>query len=667
MRIVTDFPRPVTEIPHLWIPMPDGVRLSARIWLPADAAERPVPAILEHLPYRKRDGTAARDALTHPWLAGHGYACIRTDLRGTGDSEGVTLDEYGAQELADAVSVIAWAAAQPWCSGAVGMMGISWGGFNALQVAALRPPALKAIVTLCSTDDRYGNDIHYKGGCLLGENLGWGATMLSYMPRPPDPLAVGPAWRAMWQERLAANHLWHAAWLRHPARDAYWRHGSVCEDWGAIEAAVLAVGGWGDSYRDTVGRLVANLSAPAKGIIGPWIHKYPHFAKPEPIGFLQEMRRWWDRWLRGIDTGVERDPAMRLYLMDGVRPAAWHERRPGRWIAEAEWPSPRIAAATLHLTPAGGLADRPAADLARPVASPAHAGLQSGEFCAIWWGPDMPDDQRPDDALSACFDSAPLAADTDIVGGPELTVTLEADRPRAQLVARLCHLHPDGASTRITWGALNLCHRAGHADPAPLVPGERITVTLKLDDIAYRVPAGHRIRLALSTGSWPLVWPVPDPVTLTLRAGALRLPVRPLAAGPEWTFEEPEGAAPWATETLRPDRHARRIEQDVMTGVRRLVIEDDFGALRDRATGRVCGSAAEETWTIRPDDPLSARGECVWEQEFGIEGVTLRIRAETAMEGDAAAFTVTGRVQAWEGEDPVSDRRFEERIPRGLL
>ena len=205
MKTVTDFPRKIVEFPDMGIVMPDGCRLSARVWMPEDAAENPVPAILEHLPYRKRDGTTARDSLTHPYLAGHGYACIRVDMRGNGDSEGLMEDEYSEQELQDAVDVIAWLAAQPWCSGTVGMMGISWGGFNALQVAAKQPPALKAIVTLCSTDDRYADDIHYKGGLLLNENMGWGATMLSYSSRPPDPALVGERWREMWLERLRAR------------------------------------------------------------------------------------------------------------------------------------------------------------------------------------------------------------------------------------------------------------------------------------------------------------------------------------------------------------------------------------------------------------------------------------------------------------------------------
>ena len=121
------------------IVLSDGCRLSARLWKPVNAEQSPVPLILEYLPYRKSDGTRARDALTHPWFARRGYACLRVDMRGNGDSDGLMEDEYTAQELSDAVEVINQMAAQPWCTGTVGMMGISWGGFNGLQVAALAP------------------------------------------------------------------------------------------------------------------------------------------------------------------------------------------------------------------------------------------------------------------------------------------------------------------------------------------------------------------------------------------------------------------------------------------------------------------------------------------------------------------------------------------------
>lgn len=659
----------VVETPDMAITLGDGCRLSARVWMPENAVAAPVPAILEYLPYRKRDGTVARDALTHPWFAARGYACLRVDMRGNGDSDGLMADEYTAQELADAVEVINWIAAQDWCSGTVGMMGISWGGFNALQVAALAPEPLKAIITLCSTDDRYADDIHYKGGCLLNENLGWGATMLSYSSRPPDPEIVGPRWRQMWLERLEHEPFLPAVWLRHQHRDSYWRHGSVCEDFSAIRAATLAVGGWGDAYRNAVPRLLAGLKAPAKGITGPWVHKYPHFAVPEPrIGFLQEALHWWDRWLKDAPNGAGNLPAWRGYVMDSAPPRRWYTERPGRWIAEAEWPSPAIACRTLHLHPDGALApEGPTGDLEERVASPLDCGMGGGEYCAIWLGPELPGDQRGDDALSVCFNGAATTAAIDIVGAPALHLTLTADRPVAQIAVRLCDVAPDGASTRITYGVLNLCHRTGPAEPEALTPGEPFEIRLQLDDIAWNLPTGHRLRVAISSSYWPLIWPVPEQATLDLVSGHLDLPVRPVTGGDEVTFPESEAAAPWASEELRPPRHIRRVEHDLQGETVALAIEDDFGASRDHEHGLITGAVARERWTIRPDDPLSAVGQTHWTQTLARDGWSIRTETFADMWSDATTFHLRGRIEAYEGGRKVFERDFREAIARDLL
>ena len=655
---------PVTETPDMGITLSDGCRLSARVWRPEGAG--PVPAILEFLPYRKRDGTAARDALTHPWMAARGYACVRVDMRGNGDSDGLMEDEYSPQELADAVEVIHWLAAQDWCSGKVGMMGISWGGFNALQVAALDPAPLRAIITLCSTVDRYADDIHYKGGCLLNENLGWGATMWAYSSRPPDP-ALRSDWREQWLQRLEAEPFLPAVWLRHQRRDAYWRHGSVCEDFGAITAAVLAVGGWGDSYKNAVPALVGNLRAPVKGIVGPWVHKYPHFAVPEPrIGFLQEAQRWWDRWLKDIPNGAEDDPPYRQYLMEGVRPATWYADRPGRWLAGDG------AAAPVQRWHLGqGRLGAEAAPFAAVVASPQHCGMDAGEFCAIWLGPEQPGDQRVDDALSACFDTAPLDQARAIAGAPRVTLTLASDRAQAQIAVRLCHVHPDGASNRITYGVLNLSHRDSHAAPTPLVPGQAVTVTLDLDHIAYRVPAGHRLRLAVSCAYWPLMWPAPEAACLSVTGGHLDLPVHADPDGPGWEFPAPDAAEALKTRVLRAEHHEREAVTDMTTGIVSLRIVDDFGKHRDLGHGLISGGVAREWWSIHPGDPLSARGRAHWTMETERDGVVTRTETYSEMWADARQFHLTARIEAWEGQGDaarlVHGRDLHESIDRDHL
>ena len=307
MTTRTEFPRPIREIEHTWLTLSDGCRLAARIWLPEDPESDPVPAILEFLPYRKVDGTAIRDARRQPYVAGFGYATVRVDMRGTGESDGLITDEYTEQEHADCLEVMAWLREQPWCDGNLGMWGISWGGFNALQLAALRPPGLKAIMTLMSTDDRYADDVHYRGGCVEAlDMLHWASSMLVWNARPPDPRLYGDAWRDTWLERLEGANNWIEPWLGHQRRDGYWKHGSVCEDYSAIEVPVYAVGGWVDGYTNAVPRMLEGLDVPRKGLIGPWAHAFPDDALPGPsIGFLQECVRWWDHWLKGIDTGKE--------------------------------------------------------------------------------------------------------------------------------------------------------------------------------------------------------------------------------------------------------------------------------------------------------------------------------------------------------------------------
>ena len=653
----------IDVIEDMGIHMPDGCRLSARVWRPTDANETPVPVILEYLPYRKRDGTIARDSLTHPYFAQRGYACVRVDMRGNGDSQGIMEDEYTEQELSDGEAVIAWLAAQPWCNGSVGMMGISWGGFNGLQLAERAPDALKAVITLCSTVDRYADDIHYKGGCLLNENMGWGSTMWAYSSRPPDPMLVGDDWRDMWLQRLQAEPYLPITWLNHQTRDAYWRHGSVCENYGGIRAAVLAVGGWGDAYKNAVPQLVEHLSAPVKGIVGPWVHKYPHFAAPEPrIGFLQEALRWWDRWLKGIDTGVENDPAYSVYLMDGVRPQTWYEHRPGRWVNEPDWPmGPMLQ--QFQFATNNQLADTATA-LADIVASPQDCGMDGGEYCAIWLGPEQPGDQRADDAKSLCYTSGPMETDVDIIGAPTVTITFQSDQPQAQIAVRLNHIHADGAATRITYGVMNLTHLAGHDQVRELEPGKTYQVDVALDHIAYRLPQGDRLRVSVSTSYWPLLWPMPHAATLTVTQGTLHLPISQHGENAERVFPDPDATPAWQTQTLRPANNERRRETDLKTGITRLEIIDDFGCVQDAENGLIIEGVAREWWDIHPDDPLSARGKSHWTERRARGDWDTRTETYATMWADQTHFHISARLEAYENDRLIFEKDIADSVPR---
>ncbi len=666
MHIITQFPHEIVEDPDMGVPMPDGCRLSARSWMPEDSTHNRVPAILEYIPYRKRDGTVSRDEIMHKYFAGRGYAVIRLDLRGQGESEGILHDEYTQTELDDACSAIAWIASQPWCNGNVGMMGKSWGGFNCLQVAAMAPPALKAIVTVCSSVDRYADDIHYKGGCLLNDNFLWGAgQMLSYSSRPPDPALVGDKWRSMWMERLETSHLLAARWLSHPTRDDYWKHGSICEDYSTIKASVLSFGGWADNYMNTVAHLVENIQAPVKGIVGPWVHQYPHQADPAPqIGFLQEAVRWWDHWLKGINTGVMDDPAYRVWLQDSARPARLRTERSGKWVAISSLPSERLQIKTLHFSKTGGLSDSGDC-FSLTINSPMDCGFGTGSYFPMSGKvPQLSGDQRDDDARSLCFDSAALTEDAHIIGTPVVRLRLRSDQPVAQLVVRLCEVHPDGASNRITYGVLNLCHRTSHEHPEPLKVGKSYDIELKLDQIAARVVANMKLRVAISSAYWPFLWPTANKATLTILEGSIELPEYHGIDQPEWEFEEAEGAELWKHRNHRPALYEKKQTVDQTTGEVTLRVVNDEGMNEDLSHGLVFGSITRETFRIHPDDPLCASTETGWTQE--IRRGNWHIQTETAakMWSDADNFYLSARLEAYEGETLVFEHGFNERVER---
>jgi len=678
MKIVTEFPRPVRIIENAWIPMADGAQLAARIWLPEDAETEPVPALLEYLPYRKRDFMRARDEPMHHYFAGHGYASVRVDIRGSGDSDGLISDEYTESEHDDATAVIEWLAAQPWCTGAVGMFGISWGGFNSLQVAARQPEALKAIITLCAADDRYADDAHYMGGCLINENLIWGSAFFMYHLLPPDPAIVGERWREMWLERLDNAVLFPAEWLRHQRRDDYWKHGSVCEDYGLVRCPVYAIGGWADGYSNAVPRLLERLGVPRKGLIGPWVHTYPHNGYPGPaIGFLQEALRWWDHWLKGIDTGLMDEPMYRVWMQDSIAPQPQYDLRPGRWVAEESWPSPRVEEYALTLDAAGLLVDGPTEVARLEVQSPQPTGVTAGSWCAMGSEGEMPIDQRPDDGRSVVFDSEPLDKVLEILGAPLLHLAFDCDRPVAHVTVRVCDVFPDGTSSRVTYGVLNLTHRDSHEHPEPLTPGRRYETVVRLNDIAHAFAPGNRIRVAVSTAYWPMVWPEPEAVALGVHAGASRLvlPVRPQRAEDRQlpSFEPPESGPARRGTVLRPSTLRRTVERDLPTGDVIYRIFDDGGEFDGAALVRLedidleAGFAMLQRFRIGEADPLSAEAEIVAHTLLRRADWAPELRGRIALKASADAFIVEAKVTANEGLSEVFTRGWEVTIPRDLV
>ncbi|MDN3718255.1 CocE/NonD family hydrolase [Roseibium salinum] len=659
------------------MPATDGLRLAARIWRPEGSSEQPVPAILEYIPYRKRFGTSVRDEHTHKYLAGHGYACIRLDIRGSGESEGVLSDEYLQSELDDGVAALHWIAEQDWCDGNIGMMGISWGGFNALQIAAMQPEPLKAIVTIASSDDRYSDDIHHMGGTLLGDNLSWSSVMFSYNTMPPDPALVGDRWRDMWLERLDHSGLWLKTWLQHQRRDAYWRHGSVCEDYSAIKIPVYAVSGWADGYTNSVFRLMENLDVPRKGLVGPWGHIYPHFGRPGPaIDFLSELLRWWDRWLKGKETGIENDPMICAWMQDSVPPNPDYDYRPGHWASEAEWPSPRVSnrryiAGPRTLRPEDRYPAGEEEQVELDVQSPATLGLHSGKWCSYANGPDLSGDQRLDDGGGLIFQSEPLEEDLDLLGRPDVELELAADQPVALVAVRLSDMRPDHQVTRISYGMLNLTHRDSRQHPEKLEPGRFYRVRVPLCYIAQRVPRGHRVRLSISTVYWPLAWTPPEPVKLTIRTekklthpacsragrGRGRHRVRRTGAGARSDAVGHRGSDPRMADPPGSRQPVDRAEGDGRS--RHLPAE------RYRPDGG--GACGIEKYGVATGDFTSSTGETEWVRTLSREDWHIETRTRTRLTSDRENFYVTAELDAYEDGARIRCLSWNETIPRDLV
>ncbi|HKF72821.1 MAG TPA: CocE/NonD family hydrolase [Stellaceae bacterium] len=668
---------PIRVEEHVWITLRDGCRLGARLWLPEGAERTPVPAILEYIPYRKRDGTRARDEPMHGYFAEHGYAAVRVDMRGSGESDGHLADEYLKQEQDDALEVIAWIAEQRWCTGAVGMMGKSWGGFNALQVAARQPPALKAIITVYSTDNRYTDDIHYMGGCLLNDNLWWGSIILAYQARPLDPEIVGPSWRERWLERIRTLPFFPALWLAHQRYDEFWKHGSVCEDYSAIACPVLAVGGWVDGYTNPVPRLLEHLKVPRLGIIGPWGHVYPQDGVPGPaIGFLQEALRWWDHWLKGRDAGIMKEPMLRAYLQDPVPPDSTRRHTPGLWVGEATWPSPDIRPLMFHLRPDRSLGEVPnGRSIEFSIRSPQSHGKAAGEWAGFGCVGENPTDQRIDDGAALVFDTEVLDREVPVLGTPKLRLAVAADAPVAQVAVRLSDVMPEGRVTRVSYQVLNLTHRGGHERPEPLEPGRAYTVDILLNDCGHCFLPGHRIRLSIGSGYWPTVWPAPYPAMLTVRTGGsvLELPVRrgtPAASGV--AFEPPASGQPAPMTQIGKGLLRRYSSQDHITGETTYVTESagglfGEGTLRFDEIGTELSQSVKRELTIREDDPLSARYVITQSYEMGREGWRTAVRSRVEMRSDKGNFYLTGSLTALENGTEVAGRRWNETIRRELV
>lgn len=670
-QIITDLPYKVNVVENQWITMSDGTKLSARIWYPEVEEGTKLPAILEYIPYRKNDGTRARDNPMHGYLSGHGYVNVRVDMRGTGESDGLCYDEYLKQEQDDALEVIDWISKQPWCDGNVGMMGKSWSGFNSLQVAARRPPALKAIIVLGFTDDRYNEDIHYKGGCLLNDNFWWGAIMLAYQSRPIDPKIVGDRWRDMWMQRLEEMPLWMATWMEHPTRDDYWKHGSVGEDYSAIQVPVFAIDGWADSYQNPVMTLMEGLDVPRKAIIGPWAHVYSHDGVPGPaMSYLDESLAWWDKWLKGKVTNALDCPMVQAWIEDSMRPNCKRPVSEGRWVGLKSWPTDEVEQTPFYLND-GKLKLTPVdnnevVDLRTPL----NHGLLAGEWMGASVLGESPCDQRIDNGMSMVFDSDILTDEFEILGYPRVEVELSSNKPNAMLFASICDVHPDGASERVSYGTMNLTHLLGHDKVVPLVPGEKVKAFVKLDACGHSFKPGHKIRLSLATSYWPMFWVMPEDATLKmdLKTAKCILPkfVGKDCIGPNM---EPKCASLTPTTFLSEGYVDRSVSYDILTDTWTCITNGVGGVFGegvyrfDEIDFTVEHNLKREL-TLCNQDPLSAKYTITQKMKVGREGWITDSDIVTTMTADKEYFYLTGYMDTKENDEQVFHKVYDRKIKR---
>jgi uncharacterized protein len=519
-----------------WIPMKDGVRLAATLYMPKGAkAGEKFPALLEYLPYRKDDGTAAGDYPKHTYFARRGYVSVRVDIRGFGASKGVPPErEYSEQEQQDGEQVIAWLAHQAWSNGNVGMFGISWGGFTAMQMAMRRAPGLKAIVAIHATGELFHDDVHYVDGMVHVDEFELNMDMAEGWAGAPDysldEKTLGPRFD---------SPPWSLLYLKHQHDGPFWR--DRVRPLSEIKIPSFLIGGLQDGYRDNVTDMLMQSTAPIKAIVGPWNHSFPNDADFGPrIEWRDQAVRWFDYWLKGRDTGVVNDPRLVIYMQHWHPPDPNLETVPGEWRREEVWPPASAKKTTLFLQSNHGLADSAGAKDSHQLKYVPTVGVEAG----FWWG-ELLSDPRPVDAFSLVYDSAPLEDDVAILGRPQALLRASATAKLADWFARLSDVAPDGTVTQITGAGINGAQRESMSEPRDLEPGKVYPISIEMHLTSWVFPKGHRIRVAISNALWPMILPTPYPMTTSLELGGengsrLVLPIVPVHGTPAPEFSPPQ-------------------------------------------------------------------------------------------------------------------------------
>jgi uncharacterized protein len=630
------------------IPVRDGPWLAATLYLPESS--EPQPCLVEALPYRKDDLTASYASSYRTLCEKHGYAVCRIDVRGTGSSPGDALDEYQEAEQADLPDAFTWLATQAWCNGQIGMWGTSYSGFNSLQIACERPPELKAICAIYATDDRWTDDVHFRGGALrLVDLVDYCHYMTAMNVLPPVPAVWGEddaTWYDEWVRRLATNEPWVLTWLRENRHGPYWDHGSVrlggsTSGYERIECPVMIVAGWADGYRNNSFRTIAELArhgVPHRLLAGPWAHADPATAMPGPrIDFDAELAGWFDHWLRGRGTHEDRCD---VFVRSSTRPEIDLDLHEGRWV-------------TLPSVP-------PVTEAAIELAAPVTLDVAPDVGTAAWidcaghlpWG--QSGDQRLDDERSLTWEIEPPPAP--VVGHPVFRARLWATEPAASLSVKLCDVFPDGTSALVARGTLDLAYRQGvHGSPSPLVPGHEVEVEVVLDACAYRWTPGNTLRVSVAGADWPNTVAPPAPVSLTLRTASVTLPLL------DGTFPAPELGPGAEQSSESAEGIGWEIHHDVLHRTTRASTRSDsrYPTPYDGTAHELyLGEVSVDTRTFAQHAHATAVYDLSW------PGIEVTVRSTMTVEVTPTTYHVSIWTQAVLDSESISERSWQETIPR---
>ncbi|NOR12032.1 MAG: CocE/NonD family hydrolase [Candidatus Aminicenantes bacterium] len=659
------------EIKEVWIPMPDGVRLAASLFVPADQnASAKFPVLLEYLPYRKDESRSSRFSLFSYFVL-RGYIVARVDIRGSGTSEGKLIEyEYTDQEQEDGEVVIDWLSKQPWSSGKVGMFGLSWGAFNSIQMAMRNPPGLKAIVAIQGTDDLFRDDVHFIDGMMHVDSYELGQDIANILPTPPD-YAVDEAYL---RDRFDTEP-WLLIYKRQQRDGPFWNRASLDSDYSSVRVPTFVIGGWYDGYRDSVPRMLEKLDAPVKGMIGPWAHTWPNWPYPEPgMEWRREAVRWFDHWLKGEDTGIMEEPRFAVYIRQWHPPGAV-DKVPGYWRWEDGWPIERTQKKALYAHADHTLSSMKSVEgdgqIHRLRYIPTVGVEASGNV--NWWG-DFPWDQRGTDAYSLVYDTDPLDQDLEILGFPRAIMQVSADVPLANWIVRISDIAPDGTVTQVAGAGLSGAHRKSSEEPEALVPGQVYKLEYDLHFTSWVFPKGHRIRLAVNNALWPMIWPTPYAMTTTLNvdganASHVVLPVVPYSdrAKPEFLPPAKNPELPGYTslkigdETTSGYAETRSIERSPLAFQTRIESSGASGSVYPWATIKYWENMAHEA---QDNDPArtSLTGKTRYTVE--LEGRTVTVEGDLSFSSDRENFYYTYTRRVLENEKLIREKTWKETIPR---